>query len=87
MSPDGMWVESRNEFARYSDIQIGLSAKGKSHMRETNLHAVARELFEEIDMDLSRKELEQVEYMSVWGKITSFKLDITKLNKVPINPF
>lgn len=87
-SPDGLWVQSAvGKYYRYSDIQIGYSAKGKMQTHETVKHTLARELYEEIDMSLSRSELEFAEYVDSWGNITLFKMDISNMDKLPNNPF
>lgn len=88
MSPDGLWIQkSKGRYFRYSDIQIGFSAKGKMQLEELILHSILRELYEEIDMSLSKKDAENIEYVSQWGNIYLFKLDISGMRKLPINPF
>jgi hypothetical protein len=87
-SPDGQWVQDgKKRFVRYSDIQIGLAVKGKKKLGELPTHSAAREAFEEIGLELNRPELAQIRYVSEWGRISLFKLDITHLNKEPVNPF
>lgn len=88
LSPDGLWIQqSDGKYCRYSDIQIGYSAKGKMQLEELYIHSIIRELYEEIDLSLTKKEAEHIEYVSQWGNIYLFKLNITGMEKKPINPF
>jgi hypothetical protein len=89
--PDGSWIETKNGlFMRYSDIQIGFSAKGKIRKGENSVLAASRELNEEIDLQLTKEQVLNIVPISnnpFWGRIEMLKFDITDKNIIPVNPF